>query len=305
VLKHFLVPLDGSPLAEAALPTAALLAERMSARVTLLHVVERRAPQRVHGSLHLQAAEQAEDYLRTIAAERFPKDIAVDWHVHRRGTDHVAESLADHAEELRPDLILMVTHGRPRPEHWLRGTMAQQLIKENATPVLLVRPDAQGAGPAAFRAILAPLDGQPEHAAGLSLAAELARKLDSPLQLLMVVPTQGSLPGERAATGQLLPATTAELLDQAAVQGAEYLAVQLDDLRQSGVRAAATLARGEPASEIEKAVRQEGIDLVVLSTHGAAGAGAFWSGSLGQKLIARLPVTLLLVPVACPSPVSK
>ena len=42
--KHLLVPLDGSRLAEAALPAAFGLARKLNADVTLLHVIERRAP---------------------------------------------------------------------------------------------------------------------------------------------------------------------------------------------------------------------------------------------------------------------
>ena len=40
ITKHLLVPLDGSQLAEAALPAARLLAEKLPAMVTLLHVIE-------------------------------------------------------------------------------------------------------------------------------------------------------------------------------------------------------------------------------------------------------------------------
>lgn len=297
MFKHLLVPLDGSQLAEAVLPAAVVLAERTGARVTLLHVVERHAPRSVHGDAHLRSAEEAEPYLRRIAAERFPAGIVVGWHVHHRQTDRLAASLADHAEELQPDLILMVDHGRWRPEQWLFGTVSQQLIKESDTPVLLLRPGADGAASARFREILVPLDGRPEHEAGLPAAAELARLSQASLRLLMVVPTQGSLPGEEAAASQLLPTATRQLLELAAEQGAEYLGRQLESLKSSGVPAAASLARGDPIEQIEKAVRQYSADLVVLSTHCAAGAEAFWSGSMGQRLIAKLPISLLLVPI--------
>jgi nucleotide-binding universal stress UspA family protein len=37
-------------------------------------------------------------------------------------------------------------------------------------------------------------------------------------------------------------------------------------------------------------------DLIVLGTHGTAGVDAFWSGSLGQKLLGRIPASFLLAP---------
>src|SRR5919202_2263342 len=67
-IKHLLVPLDGSRLAEAALPAATMLAERLGARVTLLHVMERHAPATVHGERHLTRAGEAEAYLNGVAS---------------------------------------------------------------------------------------------------------------------------------------------------------------------------------------------------------------------------------------------
>ena len=140
------------------------------------------------------------------------------------------------------------------------------------------------------------MDGKPEHEAGLPAAADLARLFQASLRLLMVVPTRGSLPGEAAAAGQLLPSATRQVLEMAAQEGAQYLGRQLESLDRVGVPAAASLARGDPIEQIEKAVLQHASDVVVLSTHCAAGAEAFWSGSLGQRLIAKLPVSILLVP---------
>jgi len=96
LFKHLLVPLDGSRLAEAALPAAILVAQKSGAKVTLLHVIERHAPKSVHGNVHLRTAEEAETYLRGVAQQRFPPGVTVDWHVHRHQTDHLARSLADH-----------------------------------------------------------------------------------------------------------------------------------------------------------------------------------------------------------------
>ena len=63
MLRHLLVPLDGSPLAEAVLPAVGALATRFRARVTLLHVLETAAPETIHGQPHLTDPARAQAYL--------------------------------------------------------------------------------------------------------------------------------------------------------------------------------------------------------------------------------------------------
>ena len=292
MFKHLLVPLDGSRLAEAAVPLAALLAGKAGAQVTLLHVIERDAPPTIHGDTHLTSAEEAQRYLERIASEGFAPEIKVDWHVHGEKIEHVAQSLAQHADELTPDLIVMASHGQPRLTQRLFGTIPQQIIQRTSTPLLLAQP---GSVAVAFRRILVPLDGKAEHESALAPATELARLCDATLQLVMVVPTRGSMEGERASTAQLLPGATELVLELEEESGTEYLAHHVERLRQAGVSCTAAIARGNPLQVIEQVIAQQDADLVALATHGAAGAHAFWSGSMGQKLIGRTPTSLLLV----------
>ncbi len=296
MFRHLLVPLDGAPPSEAAVPVAAFLADKAGASVTLLHVVERDAPATVHGERHLTTAEQAEVYLRGVAQRAFPPSAPVSIHVHKRTTQEVAHSLADHVEELEPDLVVMLSHGRPRLRQRVLGTMAQQLVGRGLAPVLLVRPgqDARAAMP--FRQLLAPLDGRAEHEAGLGAAADVARLCGAPVHLLMVVPRLGDLGGERAAASQLLPSTAREMLDQSEHRGVEYLAGISARLQAQGVCSSAAVARGRPERVIRQAVRERQADLVVLGTHGQAGTKAFWAGSLGAKLIGGIEASFLLAP---------
>src|SRR5207247_2465328 len=82
VFGHLLVPLDGSRLAETALPAAAELARRLRASVTLLHVLEPDAPPTVHGDRHLRSPAEAEGYLAGaadwMAARQVSADVALN-----------------------------------------------------------------------------------------------------------------------------------------------------------------------------------------------------------------------------------
>src|SRR5664280_859501 len=112
MFKHLLVPLDGSRMAEVSLPAAVSLARTLGAAVTLFHVIERDAPQDIHGERHLTSPEEARGYLDEVAARFFPADIPVERHVHVGEVNDVARSIAEHVGELCPDLIVMCTHGR-------------------------------------------------------------------------------------------------------------------------------------------------------------------------------------------------
>ena len=70
MFQHLLVPLDGSRMAESALPTAAWLAARAGATLTLVHVIEKNAPSEVHSERHLVSPEEAGDYLAEVASRK-------------------------------------------------------------------------------------------------------------------------------------------------------------------------------------------------------------------------------------------
>lgn len=301
MFRSLLVPLDGALVSETVLPTAAFVAKQAKARVTLLHLVERHAPVSVHGQRHLTSSEEAEAYLREVAGRCFPPDVVVTWHVHRRQTADVARSLADHAEELEADLVIMLAHGRKPFHHWWSGAVAQQAVRQSPVPILVVQAGPDGTVGAPFRQVLVPLDGRREHEAGLGPAAELARLAAAPVHLLTVVPTYSTLQAEEAATAQLLPAATREVLDLAEQDAVQYLQKHVESMQAMGLAASATVVRGEPAEEIVAMAARLGADLVVLGTHGASGMGAFWSGSLGQKLLHRIAASFVLAPAYGPA----
>lgn len=111
---HLMVSLDGSVLAEAVLPVAHLLAERLGATNTLLHLIEAGAPAAVHGERHITTEADGQSYLVGVAAT-FPAGVVVDAHVHSDAITQVATQIVDHARGLGVDLIVMCTHGRGDP----------------------------------------------------------------------------------------------------------------------------------------------------------------------------------------------
>jgi|YelNatPaOPRAMG01_1025707.scaffolds.fasta_scaffold00175_64 nucleotide-binding universal stress UspA family protein len=298
MFKHILVPLDGSNLAESALPAAVYMATMFSASVTLIHVIERNPPEEIHGNRHLSNPDEANAYLADVAQRSFPREVRTEWHVHTAEVSDVARSIAEHAGELSPDLIVMCTHGKSGVRGWIMGSIAQQVIALGKTPILLMQPGEDG-GQAGFtcRQLLVPLDGKPDHEQSVPVAAEIARTCGASIHLLSVVPTLGTLSGESAATARLLPGATSAVLEMAEQTASQYLAGFLRQLLAQNLTVTSEISRGDPAPTIVKTAETIQADLIVLGTHGKSGAGAFWAGSVGPKIASLSHRPMLLVPV--------
>ena len=298
MFEHLLVPLDGSRLAEAALAAAAYLSKTLGARVTLIHVIERGAPQEIHGEQHLSNPAEASAYLDEVAARVFSPGVRVQTHVHTTEVKDVARSIVEHTNELGPDLIVMCTHGQGGLRTWLLGSIAQQVIALGVMPVLLIQPDGAAATPAfACRRLLVPLDGNPDHEQGLVVASALARACAADLHLLMVVPTLGTLSGEPGATARLLPTATSTWLDMSEEDAGAHLYHRANGLQAMGLGTTTEVCRGDPANAIVRTAQRMEADLVVMGTHGKRGMDAFWSGSVAAQVSSRSRVPLLLTPV--------
>jgi len=298
VFKHILLPLDGSKLAEAAIPAAASLATTLNAPVTLLHIIEEDAPQEIHRDHHLTQADEASAYLAELAKRAFPADANVDWHVHTAAVKDVSASIVEHAiTEFQPDLIVMCTHGKSGVRELLFGSIAQQVVAHGTTPLLLIKPEVDSSKTFRLDKILVPLDSGPVHDASLPVTQELAHAYKSEIYLLTVIPTFSTVTGETAAASSLLPATTSAMLDINVENAEADLQDHLDELKRAGFKVMAEVARGDPATEIVNLSEKLNADLVVLTTHRKAGAAAFWARSVAPDVTRRARVPILLIPL--------
>lgn len=298
MFKQLLVPLDGSMLAEAAIPVAAELSRKLQAEVTLLHVIEKNAPEEVHGQRHLTQEEDAKAYLESIAKTKFASSTRVTFHVHTEEVSQVAHSIVEHSGEFAPDLIILCAHGEGGIHDFVLGSIPQQVIAAGSIPVLLLQPEeGDEIWTGSFERLLVALDGEPEHDASLNIASELAQEIGAGLHLVRVVPTLSTLKAEDAATGTLLPVTTNAILDLGEDEAVDYLDSKLDFLKAKGIKASAEVERGDPAQEVVKSATDQNVDMIILGTHGKKGMGALWAGSVAPLIVARTHLPVLLIPV--------
>src|SRR4051794_10790584 len=200
---RILVPLDGSPLAEAVMPVACSLAKRLGGTLLLLHVLEHEPPAAVHGEPHLCDAREALAYLERQATELRREGIAVESHVHERPVEDVAPAVDVHAHEFDADLIAMCAHGRSNLRTRLIGSIAERILRAGSVPVLL-RTVRRADQPAfALRRLLVPIDFGHDVDAALDAARLLAPPYGAAVTLLAAP--------ERPApvTSRLLPGTSA------------------------------------------------------------------------------------------------
>jgi nucleotide-binding universal stress UspA family protein len=150
--EHILVPLDGSSLAERALPVARVLAQKFDSQIILLRVLDipSPTPPTSHPEVAIgwvreareHALREAQSYLQAVQSKLDRQGIAAQ--VLLRDTSP-AEDILDVADTEGIDLIVISSHGRGGLARWAFGSVAEKVARHSLCPVLLVRPKPETA----------------------------------------------------------------------------------------------------------------------------------------------------------------
>ena len=124
-LQTIIVPLDGSSLAEQALPHAVSLAKALKLRVLLVRVTPSLEDARVMQYLH-QVQEKLNNQRVSSVEERLLKG-------------HAADAIVGLARETPHSLVAMTTHGRSGVGRWLLGSIADRVVRHSRDLVLMIR----------------------------------------------------------------------------------------------------------------------------------------------------------------------
>lgn len=143
--KTLLVPLDGSALAEQALPPALAFAEAVEGRLVLISVTATPFDLKlVKPGAHAPwsavpwstPAERLVKYLDAVIEKLSSSDVPLQARV---TYGDIADEILKVARFEEADVIVMATHGRSGLGHLLIGSIARRVAQEAAVPVLLVR----------------------------------------------------------------------------------------------------------------------------------------------------------------------
>ena len=300
--EKLLVPLDGSALAEVALPYAEELAGRLGSEVRVVGVIESsRAPYR-----HMQEAyldRMVEDIKR--GAKRYTDKAVEVKSVILVGSP--AEKIVDYAVKEGICLTVMTTHGQTGIKQWPLGSVADKLVRALRCPVVIiragdVRPDIRKKG--ILNKILLPLDGSKESEAVVPFVEELAAKFGAEVVLFQVVS-----PGYYNCTGEgaCFMAYDQKQINADKASAKTYLDKVAAQMKQKGVTAiseetklrevsiSTEVTEGDTAQEIINFAKKIDADLVAMSTHGRSGIIRATFGSVAERMLREGTTPLLLV----------
>jgi len=276
MLEKVVVPLDGSKLAEVALPYAEELTGKMGSEIILLSVLP---SEDLHEyEKHRSYADKIVSYTRRHIEKYIGESSGLPVRI---GTatrcGNPAEGILDYVGSGSSKLIVMATHGRSGISRWAVGSVADKMVRATSKqPLILIR--AKGCHPDVsakriLKRALVPLDGSKRSEAVIPHISEIARNLDMELTLLRVVPRKSRLRKDAE----------------------NYLENWCRQLEDAGIKSKSELRIGAAADEIIDLADETAMDLVAMSTHGQASINLWSLGSVAQKVLLGGNTPLLLV----------
>ena len=296
--EKILVPLDGSELAEVALPYAEELAGRLGSEGTLLYVSEsaedqyHRIPQFYMQEMAKATRRSAEGYLEKPEGKAIKVESTVL-------VGHPADEIVAYADREDIGLIVMATHGRSGIKRLALGSVAEKVVRTAKQPVALIR--AKGARPdvrekGILNKALVPLDGSKESEAAIPYIEELASRLKGEVVLLQVVAQTHRVITGGYGTAQI-PYTEEEIVSLK-TSAEDYLKTVASRLEGKGINTRSEVRVGTAAEEIIKLADELYVDMVAMSTHGRSGVSRWVFGSVADKVLHAGNTPLLLVRVS-------
>ncbi len=285
MLLHYqkiLVPLDGSDAAAFALPYATDLARKHDAEVVLMFLNALPMPPGSAEQIEpdSQTQEQIRDSLQTVRSQLRGEGVRVQEQI----VESPSETLFRFAEAEHISLIVMSTQGRGDMIQGLFGGQLEEALRQLPIPLLLVRPT--------YHKIIIPLDGSGWSESAIPRATEIARTHQAEIILLHIYHSATS-----GYADQIALAGQQNIADQAYKQIRERLVALRNDLRRQGLNVREQIIRSNNPSQAicEFAELEEGMCMVVMSTHGRTGLSRLLMGSVAQRVVKNLrcPVTLV------------
>jgi nucleotide-binding universal stress UspA family protein len=274
-MLKILLPTDGSAESEKALAIAWRVAQAQDAELILARVVEPLTESLTAAGgevspdafqrFHHAALEEAEADLKRVGAR-------VGSNIRERIvllSGPVESALLDCEEAERPDLVVLATHGRTGLARLAFGSVADRLIREGVSPVLVVRRSSPAT--TVLRRGLLMLDGSELAEKAIPVAQELAGK---PLGSLVLYRAVKSSQNRDAAQVYLEGVAKRFAASDVEIE----IVVDVGELRQPAVTRAAT-----------------DVDLILLCTHGRSGFDRLRHGSVAELVMHTVDKPVLLV----------
>jgi nucleotide-binding universal stress UspA family protein len=293
MFKKILIPLDGSDLAEQALPVAFHLAKKMQSELILLSVARREPVAMVepmgygtwlYEEKPISIREQLDTYLTKTVEKYAVADVPLT-SLLKEGDE--AGEIVDTAVSQEIDLIIMSTHGRSGLSRWFMGSITEKVMHQAPCPLLILRDSTLP------EHILITLDGSELAETALLPGLTLAAGIGADVTLLQVL--EGSSP-QPDADDRLESAENADHKKQR--HATLYLQTVAE--RFSNYAPKTAIPYGKPAEAILSYAEGIPNSLIVIATHGRSGLARWVFGSVVEKVVrgASEPVLVIRLDVA-------
>jgi nucleotide-binding universal stress UspA family protein len=284
-IKTILCPVDFFPASDAAVNYAAGLAANYEAGIHLLHVITPLPAMPYEYAIDTSPIvksmeDEAKAELQNLSDKVKAAGINVEYEV--RAGD-VYEEIKRSMDSVKPQIIVMGTHGRRGVERWFMGSTTEKLLRHSPVPLITISGTGEKAGTPRFRRILVTTDFSEGTADALAYAFSVAQENESQITLLHVVHD--------------VAADVSGKYRDSLIQGVR---TQLDDL----VPAEATpwcdvnteVETGVPYRIILRAIEDQKIDLLVMNIHGKGMLDRALLGSTAERVVRVAPCPVMLIP---------
>jgi len=321
MFTRILVPLDGSTLAERAIPHAEQFARIFGSSIILLQVLDPTSyyenPNPVD-PLNWQIRKTESDIYMNGIAVRLREDLSEDAqsNVSDEKKDRVSYSIREgktaenivnfaHAEAI--DLLVISTHGSGGLSRWNISSVTQKVINLIYLPVLIIRtynqPEAENAR-IRYRRILLPIDSSRRAECALSAGIALARgEISMGLASVAIsLSPQDTSPAPPSLQTKLIlaavikppelpmpepyPVEVAQLSEQLMTISRQSVSNYLNEMKERlSVECETCVVENNSVSSAiqELASQEDDIDLVVLCAHGYTGQSTWPYGSVARN----------------------
>lgn len=302
--SRILVPLDGSKLAERALPHSIQFARIFGSSLIILRVLdpstEGEYQQTPEPFLWQVRKAEAEMYLKGVANTIREMGIEVDTALLE---GKPSENIIDYAQSQKIDLLTISTHGAGGLSRWNTSSVFRKVVEKIYLPILVVRAyraveveegedktgfptgvDKPAEGekfPVSYKRILLPIDSSRRAECGLPAATALAEATGAQLILASIV-RPPELP-----LSQPFPPEIIQLIDKFIAISHESAGSYLEELqnRLRGPVEIRLMDQDSVMHAIHNLAEQENADLVVFCAHGQTGRIDLPYGSVSRSYI--------------------
>ena len=285
-IKKILCPVDFFPASDNAVSYATGLAANYDARLHLLHVISPLVPSTYEYAI--DAVEIMKSMERTSAEEMKKlgmrvREAGITAELEIRAGD-VYDEIKRAIEVLKPELVVMGTHGRRGVERWFMGSTTEKLLRHSPVPLLTISATGEKPVPSPqFRRILVTTDFSAGTADALSYAFSVAQENESRVTLLHVVHD--------------VAVDVSGKYHESLLKGIQK---QLDDLVPAEARnwcdVTARVETGMPYRIILRMLEDEKIDLLVMNIHGKGMLDRALLGSNAERVVRAASCPVMLIP---------